>query len=74
MAVSTAERLARVEEKQNDMSRRLGCIEDKLDEALKQKANQSQVDTISNRMWTFVILFATSFLGLLVYLIQSHLK
>lgn len=77
--ITTKERLVVIEERLEQNSREhtdikttLVSINNKMDEAIKNKADQADVDTISNRMWAIAGLFITAFIGLIVWLVQQH--
>jgi len=72
MTVREGERLAILETKVDELTRRLGCIDEKLDLALENKADQTEVDTISNRLWWFIGIFVVAFLGVVGSLIEAH--
>jgi len=79
MAKTTTERLSVIEEKleQNarehlEINKKLDKIDCKFDDAIIQKADQSDVDKLYNRVWWIVGLFATAFISIVVYYIQHY--
>ena len=46
----------------------------KLDTVIKDKADREELKELNSKMWGFVTLIITAFVGLLVYLIQGSMK
>lgn len=81
MVKSSSERLAIMEEKLNqnsiehqEIKKILETFSNKLDTAIENKADKSELKTISNRMWGFVSAAATALLGIIIYLVESQFK
>lgn len=79
--ITTKERLSVIEEKleQNarehaDIKQTLGNIDKKLDGAIACKADQSSVDSLSNKVWGIAIIFLTAFISLIVWIIQNNVR
>jgi hypothetical protein len=49
-------------------------IDRKLDTAIKEKADREDVDEVNKKLWGFATVIITAFVGLIVYLFQSHIK
>lgn len=45
----------------------------KLDTAIKEKADKVDVDDINKKLWAFATLIISSFIGLLVYMLQDKI-
>lgn len=45
----------------------------KLDTAISNKADKSDLDTLNSRFWGFILAFAVAFLGIISFLIQSSM-
>jgi hypothetical protein len=76
---TTTERLSVIDEKlaQNtldhqDIKATLGNISKKLDDAILYKADKVDLSVISNRLWAFVMVFVTAFIGMIVWLIEKN--
>jgi hypothetical protein len=76
---TTTERLSVIDEKlaQNtldhqDIKITLGNINKKLDDAIVSKADKVDVAAMNNRMWGFVMVFVTAFIGMIVWLIEKN--
>lgn len=49
-------------------------INQKLDTVIKDKADKEEVDDINKKLWGFATVIITAFVGLIIYLFQSHFK
>jgi hypothetical protein len=67
------ERLAALETHMTDIDRRLESIEAKLDDALFCKADKTETADLRRVVIWAAAAIATSFLGILGYLIQAHI-
>ena len=45
----------------------------KLDTVIKEKADKVEVDDINKKLWAFATLIISSFIGLLVYMLQDKI-
>lgn len=52
----------------------LKTINAKLDEAIRTKADKEELKELNSKLWGFVTIVITAFVGLLVYLIQGSMK
>lgn len=46
----------------------------KLDDVIQNKADREDVDEVNKKLWGFATVIITAFVGLIVYLFQSHIK
>lgn len=46
----------------------------KLDNVIQNKADKEDVDEVNKKLWGFATVIITAFVGLIVYLFQSHIK
>lgn len=46
----------------------------KLDNVIQNKADREDVDDVNKKLWAFATIIITAFVGLIVYLFQSHIK
>lgn len=81
MTTTEKERLSVLEEQgrrnQQDnanMIAELKSINTKLDNVIAKKADKSELKELNSKLWGFVTLIITAFVGLLVYLIQGSMK
>ena len=74
---TTPERLSTMEEQLQQNSREhteikvvLNTMNNKLDAAIVSKADQTDLNSLSNKMWGLVSIIFAAFIGLIVWLIQ----
>ena len=74
---TTTERLSVIEEQLQQNSREhteiksvLNTMNNKLDTAIVSKADQVDLNSLSNKMWGLVSIIFAAFIGLIVWLIQ----
>lgn len=65
--------------KQNNLDHKslmeaINKINQKLDNAIQNKADREDVDEVNKKLWGFATVIITAFVGLIVYLFQSHIK
>jgi len=57
-----------------DIMKQIENINKKLDIAIDSKADKSSVEKLSDKVWWFIGIFATAFIGVISFIIQSNLK
>ena len=73
--LSILEEQRKVSSKENQqIMKELKMLNDKLDTVIKDKADKEELKELNFKMWGFVTLIITAFVGLLVYLIQGSME
>ena len=73
--LSILEEQRKVSSKENQqIMKELKMLNDKLDTVIKDKADKEELKELNSKMWGFVTLIITAFVGLLVYLIQGSME
>lgn len=73
--ISVLEEQGRRNQQDNaNMIAELKSINTKLDNVIAKKADKSELKELNSKLWGFVTLIITAFVGLLVYLIQGSMK
>lgn len=58
----------------SNMLAELKSINEKLDGAIRTKADREELKELNSKLWGFVTIIITAFVGLLVYMIQGNMK